>query len=308
MRPILPYFSFLAFVLTVDCVGQHTPLTSQYLFNGLAINPAYAGSRDVLSATLTHRQQWVGFEGAPVTQTIAVHAPVKRSKVGLGLMVFNDRIGVSNETGVLANYAYRIKMPNRAKLALGLGAGLSLYRAKWSQVAIVDNNDPSFAGDTRGAARPNFSAGLLYQTKIWYVGASVPFLLAHRYDVVNRSYRLSDERIDLEPMLTGGYVIKLNDEFKLKPTSLLRYRLASGLQGDVSTNLIYRDKVWLGASVRTNDAIIGMVEVLPTPQWRIGYAYDAGFSRINQYHKGSHELLVQYEFGYRIRVRDPRYF
>jgi type IX secretion system PorP/SprF family membrane protein len=308
VRPILPYFSFLAFVLTVDCVGQHTPLTSQYLFNGLAINPAYAGSRDVLSATLTHRQQWVGFEGAPVTQTIAVHAPVKRSKVGLGLMVFNDRIGVSNETGVLANYAYRIKMPNRAKLALGLGAGLSLYRAKWSQVAIVDNNDPSFAGDTRGAARPNFSAGLLYQTKIWYVGASVPFLLAHRYDVVNRSYRLSDERIDLEPMLTGGYVIKLNDEFKLKPTSLLRYRLASGLQGDVSTNLIYRDKVWLGASVRTNDAIIGMVEVLPTPQWRIGYAYDAGFSRINQYHKGSHELLVQYEFGYRIRVRDPRYF
>ncbi len=308
MRPILPYISLLALVLTIDCIGQHTPLTSQYLFNGLAINPAYAGSRDVLSATLTHRQQWVGFEGAPVTQTIAVHAPVKRSKVGLGLMVFNDRIGVSNETGVLANYAYRIKMPNRAKLALGLGAGLSLYRAKWSQVATVDSNDPSFAGDTRGAARPNFSAGLLYQTKIWYVGASVPFLLAHRYDVVNRSYRLSDERIDLEPMLTGGYVIKLNDEFKLKPTSLLRYRLASGLQGDLSTNLIYRDKVWLGASVRTSDAIIGMVEVLPTPQWRIGYAYDAGFSRINPYHKGSHELLVQYEFGYRIRVRDPRYF
>jgi len=308
LRTKLPYITCLAVVLTAQCMAQHTPLTSQYLFNGLAINPAYAGSRDVLSATLTHRQQWVGFDGAPVTQTIAVHAPVRRSKVGLGLMVFNDRIGVSNETGVLANYAYRIKMPNRAKLALGLGAGLSLYRAKWSQVAIVDSNDPSFTGDTRGAARPNFSAGLLYQTKTWYVGASVPFLLAHRYDVVNRSYRLSDERIDLEPMLTGGYVVKLNDEFKLKPTSLLRYRMASGLQGDVSTNLIYRDKVWLGASVRTGDAIIGMVEVLPTPQWRIGYSYDAGFSRINPYHKGSHELLVQYEFGYRIRVRDPRYF
>lgn len=289
-------------------MGQHTPLTSQYLFNGLAINPAYAGSRDVLSATLTHRQQWVGFDGAPITQNISVHAPVKRSKVGIGLMVFNDRIGVSNETGILANYAYRIKMPNKGKLALGLGAGVSLYRAKWSQVATQDGNDPSFAADTRGAARPNFSAGLLYHNKKWYVGASVPFMLAHRYDVVNRTYRLSQERIDLEPMITGGYVVTLNDEFKLKPTSLLRHRISSGLQGDVSANLIYRDKVWLGASVRTGDAIIGMVEVLPTPQWRVGYAYDAGFSRINAYHRGSHELLIQYEFGYRIRVRDPRYF
>lgn len=289
-------------------MGQHTPLTSQYLFNGLAINPAYAGSRDVLSATLTHRQQWVGFDGAPITQNISVHAPVKRSKVGIGLMVFNDRIGVSNETGILANYAYRIKMPNKGKLALGLGAGVSLYRAKWSQVATQDGNDPSFAADTRGAARPNFSAGLLYHNKKWYVGASVPFMLAHRYDVANRTYRLSQERIDLEPMITGGYVVTLNDEFKLKPTSLLRYRISSGLQGDVSANLIYRDKVWLGASVRTGDAIIGMVEVLPTPQWRVGYAYDAGFSRINAYHRGSHELLIQYEFGYRIRVRDPRYF
>jgi len=289
-------------------MGQHTPLTSQYLFNGLAINPAYAGSRDVLSATLTHRQQWVGFDGAPVTQNISVHTPVKRSKVGIGLMVFNDRIGVSNETGILANYAYRIKMPNKRKLALGFGAGVSLYRAKWSQVATQDGNDPSFAADTRGAARPNFSAGVLYQNKKWYVGASVPFMLAHRYDVVDRTYRLSEERIDLEPMITGGYVVTLNDEFKVKPTSLMRYRISSGLQGDVSANLIYRDKVWLGASVRTGDAIIGMVEVLPTPQWRVGYAYDAGFSRINAYHRGSHELLIQYEFGYRIRVRDPRYF
>lgn len=289
-------------------MGQHTPLTSQYLFNGLAINPAYAGSRDVLSATLTHRQQWVGFDGAPVTQNISVHSPVKRSKVGIGLMVFNDRIGVSNETGILANYAYRIKMPNKGKLALGFGAGVSLYRAKWSQVATQDGNDPSFAADTRGAARPNFSAGVLYQNKKWYVGASVPFMLAHRYDVVDRTYRLSEERIDLEPMITGGYVVTLNDEFKVKPTSLMRYRISSGLQGDVSANLIYRDKVWLGASVRTGDAIIGMVEVLPTPQWRVGYAYDAGFSRINAYHRGSHELLIQYEFGYRIRVRDPRYF
>ncbi|MBL7958543.1 MAG: type IX secretion system membrane protein PorP/SprF [Flavobacteriales bacterium] len=298
----------IAVACMTDCMGQHTPLTSQYLFNGLSINPAYAGSRDVLSATFTHRQQWAGFEGAPITQVIGVHAPVKRSAVGLGLMAYNDRIGVSNETGLLTNYAYRIRMPNRAKLALGIGAGISFHRAKWTDVALSEANDPSFAADTRGAVRPNFSAGMLYQTKVWYMGISVPFLLAHRFDVNDRGYRLSDTRLDLEPMLTGGYVFTLNDDLKLKPTSLIRYRLASGFQGDVSANLIYREKVWMGASFRSGDSVIGMVEVLPTPQWRIGYAYDLGFSRINPYHYGSHELLVQYEFGYRIRVRDPRYF
>jgi len=274
----------------------------------LAINPAYAGSRDVLSATLTHRQQWVGFEGAPVTQTLSVHTPVKRSPVSLGLMIFNDRIGVSNETGILSNYAYRVRMPNKAKLSLGFGAGLSLYRAQWTQVAIADASDASFAGDTRGAVRPNFSTGALYQTKTWYVGASVPFLLAHRYDLVNREFRLASEKLNFQPMLTGGYLFILNDELKLKPTTLLRYRLESGLQGDVNANLIYRDKVWLGASVRTGDSVVGMLEVLPTPQWRVGYAYDIGISSLLPYHRGSHELLVQYEFGYRIRVRDPRYF
>lgn len=308
MRLQLPFILLLVSALAAVCHGQHTPLTSQYLFNGLTINPAYAGSRDALNATLTHRQQWVGFEGAPVTQTLGIHAPIRRSPVGLGLLLYNDRIGVSNETGLLTNYAYRIRMPNKAKLALGVGAGLSLYRARWSQVAVAETGDQSFAADTRMAARPNFSAGLLYTTKDWYIGISVPFLVAHRFDVTSRAYRLSDERLDLEPMLTGGYVFTLSDDLKLKPTALLRYRLASGLQADASANLIIREKVWIGTSVRSGDSVIGMVEVLPTPQWRVGYAYDAGISALRPYHHGSHELLLQYEFGYRIRVRDPRYF
>lgn len=296
-----------ALVLSAMCNGQHTPLTSQYLFNGLVINPAYAGSRDVLSGTLTHRQQWVGFEGAPVTQTLSIHAPLVRSKVGLGLMLYNDRIGVTNETGVLSNYAYRIRMP-KGKLAFGFGAGFSVLRANWNEVALQQGDDAAFNGVTRGAIRPNFSGGMLYHTKTWFAGASIPFLLTHRYDLVNRGFRFNQEKVDLQPMLTGGYVFTLNPDLKLKPTTLLRYRLDSGLQGDISSNVIYRDKIWLGLSYRTGDAVIGMVEVLPTPQWRLGYAYDAGFSAINPYHHGSHELLVQYEFGYRIRVRDPRYF
>lgn len=307
MRIIRRSIPLVALCLTAAVRAQHSPLTSQYLFNGLTINPAYAGSRDVLSATLTHRQQWVGFDGAPVTQMASVHAPVKRSPLGLGLVVYNDRIGVTNESGILSNYAYRIRTP-RGKLALGVGAGLTVLRANWTEVSLQQTDDAAYAGATRAALRPNFSAGALYQTKTWFLGASVPFLVAHRYDPTDGAYRLTNERISMQPMLTGGWLMKLNDDLKLKPSALLRYRLDSGLQGDLSTNVIYKDRIWLGVSYRTRDAVIGMLEVLPTPQWRLGYAYDLGISALRPYHRGTHELLVQYEFGYRIRVRDPRYF
>lgn len=291
----------------MSAAGQHTPLTSQYLFNGLVINPAYAGSRDALTANLTHRQQWVGFDGAPVTQFLSVHSPISRSKLGLGLLLYNDHIGVSNETGVFSNYAYRIRFRG-GKLSFGLGAGFSLLQANWSEVALQDSKDQAFAGNTRAAIRPNFSSGAYYYTKIWYVGLSMPFMLSHRYDPSNGGYNFSDERTNLQPMLTAGYVFELNQDLKMKPTTLLRYRFDGGLQGDISSNVIYKDKIWAGLSYRTGDALIGMVEVLPTPQWRFGYSYDMGMSAIRAYHNGSHELMVQYEFGYRIRVRDPRYF
>ncbi len=297
----------MGWFMACSASAQHTPLTSQYLFNGLVINPAYAGSRDALTATLTHRQQWAGFEGAPITQTASVHSPIGRTKVGLGLLLFNDRIGVSNETGLFSNYAYRMRF-GKGKLALGLGAGFTLLRAQWTEVALQQGSDQAFASNTRSALRPNFSTGVYYYTKQWFLGASLPFLLLHRYNVNEPGFRLDDQRFDAQPMVTAGYLVLLNDELKLKPSMLVRYRRESGPQADLSANLIIRDKVWTGLSYRSGDAIIGTVEFLPTPQWRLGYAYDMGISAIQPYHNGSHELLVQYEFGYRIRVRDPRYF
>lgn len=295
-------------LLAATCVtGQHTPLTSQYLFNGLLINPAYAGSRDALAANLTNRMQWVGFEGAPLTQIASVHAPVNKRKVGVGAVLFNDRIGVSNETGLFTNYAYRMRVPG-GRLALGLGAGFTVLHGAWHRVALQESDDIVFAGPTRSAVRPNFSTGAYYYTKTWFVGASAPFVLAHRYNVAGEGYLISDTRADLQPMLTGGTLFELSRDMKLKPSALLRYRMESGVQADLSANLILQDKVWLGLSYRTGDAAVAMVEVLPTPQWRIGYAYDLGVSRLRRHHFGSHELMVQYEFGFRIRVRDPRYF
>lgn len=287
--------------------AQHTPLTSQYLFNGLLINPAYAGSRDALAANLTYRRQWVGFEGAPETQILSVHAPIGTRKLGLGAMVYNDRIGVSRETGFFTNYAYRMTM-GRGKLSLGLGAGVSVMQSNWTALALQETNDVTFANDSRGVLNPNFSAGAYYYNKKYFVGASLPFFLAKRFDAETDTWYVRNDEAQYQPMLTGGCLIDIDRDVKLKPSVLIRYQLGALPQADLNCNVIFKEKLWAGLSYRTGDALVGMFEVLPTPQWRIGYAYDLGISKITPYTGGSHELMVQYEFGFRIRVRDARYF
>ncbi len=293
-------------LLATSVVAQHTPITSQYLFNGLLINPAYAGSRDALTANLTHRQQWVGFDGAPVTQLLSVHAPIKSRKIGLGMVLFNDKIGVSRTSGVMTSYAYRLKFPH-GRLSLGLGAGFSMGRSNWEDIALQQQNDITFQPMERGRLTPQFSTGAYYYSKNSFIGLSLPFFTAPR-QMQPTGEGNAYTRLNMQPMLFGGHLFKLNKELKLKPSMLMRYTHAGGLQGDLSANLIIHDKVWIGTSYRSNDAMVGMLEVLPTPQWRIGYAYDMGISAIRRYHSGSHELMLQYEFGYRINVRDPRYF
>ncbi len=307
MRHVRTTIVALSLLFTGVSVGQHSPLTSQYMFNGLLINPAYAGSRDALAVNLTYRHQWVGFDGAPTTQLVSVHSPIKARKIGLGIQVYNDRIGVSRETGVMTNYAYRIPF-QKGKLQFGLGAGISSLQADWTQVALQDRSDVVFSTNSRGTIRPNFSGGVFYYKKAYYVGASMPFMLAHTYDPANSTWGLATRKEQYQPMVTGGYVIKLNKTFKLKPSTLVRYQVASGVQADINANLIINDKIWAGVSYRSEDAIVGMFEVLPTPQWRLGYAYDMGISKLTPYNSGTHELMLQYEFGYRLRVRDPRYF
>jgi type IX secretion system PorP/SprF family membrane protein len=301
----------IAVLFTCVCMtlahAQHTPLTTQYLFNGLTINPAYAGARDALTANLMHRQQWVGFAGAPVTQTMSVHAPLDKSKLGLGLLLYSDGMGVSRETGVFGNVAYRMKLPH-GRLGLGLGVGATMVRGAWNEVALQDQSDVVFAAPTRSALRPNFSTGAFYYNKRAFIGLSAPFLLTHRVRWTSDGYSMSEVQGDLEPMLTAGRVFDLNKDLKLKPSFLARYRTATGAQADLTATAIYKERISLGASYRTNDAVIAMLEVQPTPQWRIGYAYDMGLNSLRAHHLGSHEIFLQYELGFRIRARDPRYF
>ena len=303
-------FISLVFLLGVLAgFGQHSPITSQYLFNGLLINPAYAGSRDALAATLSYRQQWVGFEGAPQTAIATLHTPLSKKRIALGMTVFNDQIGVTKETGVFTNYSYRMPVGNKAKLAFGLGFGMSLLQANWSDVRIQNTTDEEFFTDETTRARPNFSAGAYYYSrKKYFVGLSIPFFLSHSYNENVSMWQIEHDARSYEPMLTAGFLTELNRDFKLKPSFLLRYDNNSLLQADISANLIVKDRFWTGVSYRTKDAIIGMFEVMANDQIRIGYSYDLSISDLSPYEKGSHEIMLQYEFGFRILTHNPRYF
>jgi type IX secretion system PorP/SprF family membrane protein len=287
--------------------AQHTPLTTQYLFNGLLIDPAYAGSRDALTANLTYRQQWVGFEGAPTTQLFSVHSPVNGKNLGLGLIIYNDRIGVSRETGFMTNYAYRMRL-GKGKLALGLGAGLKMLQADWTTVRTNAPGDAEFATDSRGVVRPNFSAGAYYYDKRFFAGLSMPFILSQTYNTETESWQVANNTRQYQPMLTGGMLVDIDRNMKLKPSFLLRKAGGEPVQSDLNLNMIWKDSFWLGVSYRTEDAACFSMEVLPTKQLRVGYAYDLGISGLSTYQHGSHEVMVQYEFGYRVNARDPRYF
>ena len=296
-----------AALLSVGLHAQRTPLTTQYLFNGLLINPAYAGSRDALTANLTYRQQWVGFEGAPTTQILSVHSPVNGKHIGLGLMVYNDRIGVSRETGVMTNYAYRLRL-GTGKLALGIGAGLKVLQADWTNVRTTTAGDAEFATDSRGVVKPNFSAGAYYYNKRWFAGLSVPFILSQAYNAQTESWEVKNDTRHYQPMLTAGMLVELEHDLKLKPSVLLRKAGGNPVQADLNMNMIWKDSFWLGVSYRMSDAVCFSVEVLPTKQFRIGYAYDLGINALRTYHQGSHEVMLQYEFGYHVKAKDPRYF
>ena len=301
---------FLILLLSVTSgYGQQDPQYSQYMFNTLAINPAYAGSRDVVSATALYRKQWVNTPGSPRSSTFSVDAPFKREKVGVGLVVSNDKIGVTNTTSLYGSYAFRIRL-EKGTLALGLQAGFSQYSADYTSVVLDQDNkgDAAFASNIN-KFMPNFGGGVYYNTDKFYVGVSMPKF------VNNAMFKKSDTAVSLSHQtrhmfIMGGFVVPLSPDVKLKPSTLIKLVEGAPLQMDINTNVWFYDAVAAGLSYRAGaGTVVVMLEVQANKQIRIGYAYDAGFGKINVVGRGSHEIMARYEFGYvKAKVLSPRYF
>lgn len=304
----------LAFQLAISllfgagALAQQDPLVSQYMFNGLYLNPAYAGSHDYWSSTLSYRNQWVRFDGAPETMIAAVDGPISKKNMGLGLILMHDKIGVSRQSSVIANYSYQLKINENDKLALGINAGFSQYGADLTKLTVWDQ-DQVFQKDLTGRIIPRAGLGVYYYSKRYYAGLSVPTLIAFQKDYPSSIDLSKSSFLRRHYLLTGGYVFDLKNDFKLKPSILLKYVENAPLQADLNMSIVYKDMIWFGTSFRTGDATVFLVEYQPNKHFRIAYAYDLSFSKMRNYSNGSHEIMLGIDFGKDlVKVKTPRYF
>jgi type IX secretion system PorP/SprF family membrane protein len=310
MKKILNIIAITCIAFTGRLNAQQDPMLSQYMFNGLYLNPAYAGSHEYATLTNLYRGQWVGFKGAPQTGIISYDAPFAKNSMGLGGILAFDHIGVSNKMDLSVNYAYHIKISQKCKLALGLRASISYYWTNFEDLTYWDGDDPVYRNNIN-TFMPNFGAGAYFYMKRFYAGFSVPTVLSYN-PAENLSANLAQvQRQERHYLLTAGYAIRLSPKFDLKPSFLMKLNANAPVQFDVNLNLLYNNMFWIGGSYRTGDGIVAMVEVQATKFMRIGYAFDYPIqTQMSNYQYGSHEIMLAFDLGKKsnLKIRSPRYF
>lgn len=319
-------FYFFLLVLTASVKAQQDPQYSQYMFNSLVMNPAYAGYREVLNGSLLNRDQWLNFNGAPKTQSIILDGSFGTDeKVGLGLSIVKDKLGLQSQTTAYLNYAYRLKVGADARLAFGLGVGVGQYTLDGGGATTDNPSDPNVTYSKTSYRVPDARFGVHYSTSKFYAGLSITNLLSQFIDY--RSVPKNQiARQGRHFFLTAGYLIDINNYLKFKPSFLIKEDTKGPTNLDINNFVLLGEKVWLGASYRTSvnlikksgvvgnvkspDAIVGLVEVFAGKGWRLGYAYDHTVSSLSGSAGATHELSVGLSFGGKreISILSPRYF
>jgi type IX secretion system PorP/SprF family membrane protein len=293
----------------VAALAQQEVMVSQYMFNGLFLNPAYAGSHGYVSSSLLHRAQWMQVEGAPSTSMAAIDGSLMNGKMGVGLSIVHDRIGVSSDMDISGHYAYHLQLNENSRLALGLRAGVSVYSARLSDLVYWDLNDPLYQDNLQNELVGKFGFGVYWYDDRSYVGLSVPTIHATDGRLASRIASVYDNYFSQHFYLHAGRVFPLNEVFDIKPSTLVKYEPNAPPQVDVNCNLLYKERVWLGLGYRTGADMVAMVEYQITPQMRMGYAYDMATSPLRTYTTGSHEVMLGIDFGRDlVRIKTPRYF
>jgi type IX secretion system PorP/SprF family membrane protein len=287
------------------------PVYSQYLQNGLMINPAYAGTRGSLSAFLSYRMQWMGVPDAPVFQTFSLNAPMKNDRVGLGLMAQFMKFGFTKSQSIYASYSYHLKL-NTGRISLGLKAGFDRSNTDYSGLLTSVANDPVFTGDVRPYMLPNIGAGVYYFSERLFGGISIPSFLSYRKNTSTGSVEAYHSIANYDFMFSGGGLITFTSALKFKPSFLMVYspdKTKKLSQFDINGNMIFGDMIWVGGSWRTSEQVlVGILQLQLNPQLMFGFSYDYPVGRMSTYSKGSSEFILRYEFGYKVSAANPRYF
>lgn len=300
-------FKIIGFMFLIgQLTAQQDAMYTHYSFNTLAVNPAYAGSRDVTTITGLHRSQWVGFEGAPVTQTLTLHSPVFRENIGVGLSIINDNIGPINVFSIYGDLAFRFNVTKQTRISLGVKGGGSLLQGRLSEVNLK-SSDFKF-GNYQSNFLPNFGSGIYVDNRNWYVGISAPKLLENIFEN-NLVSSLDGE--DRHYYLIGGFITKLSRTVKFRPTFFLKAAESAPLEGDLTAMFVIQEKLELGAMIRTGDGFGALIGYNFTPQMRAGYSFDWSIVNLTGVHNaGSHEIMLRYDIIplEKKNIHSPRYF
>lgn len=302
-------------LFTVSGTAQQVATYAQYMFNGLSINPAYAGSHDALSATFLMRFQNVGLRGSPNTQTFSLHSPLLNERVALGLLVVNDKLSVINQTGINGMYAYRLPLnDSKSILSFGLQAGISMYNAKYSQLECWQcssnpnypgPDDPAFDSDIQ-EARPNMGAGIFFSSQKFYAGVAMPHMVNN---VFERGQNFETVYQNKPLILTGGYVFTLSKVLKLKPNFMFMMIDNRPVEFDINASLLFDEVLWFGLSYKSSNQIVTITQFKINDQLQFGYSYTLSAGPIRTVELGSHEVMLNYRLWFHKKgVISPRYF
>lgn len=294
----------LLLLLGITGYSQQDPQFTQYMYNTLSVNSAYAGSRGHFSVTGIHRSQWVGIDGAPRTQTLTLDTPIGK-KIGLGLSIVNDEIGPTDETYFDLNFSYTIKTSETHRLSFGVKGGGRLFNIDWTK-GQSQNPDILFQQNINNRFLPTVGAGLYLHSEKSYIGLSIPnFFTDQHYDDIQES--IASERLHF--FLIGGLIFDINENTKFKPAFLLKHVVGAPLIVDISANFMFYDHFRLGASYRWDDSVSGLVGFQVTPGLLIGYAYDYTTTELQKFTTGSHEIMIRFELiSQEKRLKSPRFF
>lgn len=284
-------------------VAQNQFPVSQFMYNNIVLNPAVTGKNEVFTFSLSHRSQWIGFEGAPSTQIIGLHWPFKNPKVAMGVTLINDEIGSRSNKSIFLNYAYRLELGN-GKLSFGLKGGFTS-----GSFSIIDIAEGEYIFDEKSNNYfiPNFGLGLYYYTPVYYAGFSVPHIFGYMAKGENNGFSLYHSLSRYQYYLTGGYTFDLDGDIKLQPSFIAGIENKSFVP-EINCNAVYKDMLTGGLSYRSKEAVVMLLAYRISYQTKIGISYDFGIGELANYHNGSFEIYLQYLLGYKVKASNPGVF
>ncbi|MBL0741019.1 PorP/SprF family type IX secretion system membrane protein [Chryseolinea lacunae] len=303
-------FFLIAIVLLFSCAvvtrAQQRPQFTQYMFNGLVLNPAYAGADEALSLTFMNRAQWRGIEGAPVTQTLTAHTLFGKQHIGVGLSIMNEKIGIHKNQRFMASTAYHLKVSEKSVVSVGLQGGVNVLKSNYGALntGAAGATDPRLANTGYSNAYANLGLGVYYRSPTWRAGLSAPSLLPERFSESDSS-TINWQRANY--FLFASYRVVLTSSLSLEPGVLVKYNQGLPVSFDVNALLIIKQALTLGLSYRRSESLDFLMKAQVTPQLQLGYAYDFVVGQVSSVSRGTHELMVNYIFKYtHENVSSPR--